>query len=790
MLLSDAVDTLVKDFIKPPKRVVDPNTNARWPQGLKAGRILTDSDYQRLGSFQEEFLTEPSFAAISLKTYNRFTFSVDYDIVTVYVELKSGEPFEIVLDKDKTKARQILFDPAFQAAINSTEFQEYERSKPYLIPLLLADIIKKIAWEIDAADTAKKRAIKVAKEIVESRQTVQPGRVGRWILAGSETKQIARGNGIAEFIQRRDAKRYYNEDKITSLAVPEDYIDTPKGQFLNLVDDLNRQKLFFDLEDNDRARLFQVEIHQPWTRSNPLRRETLYILTFDDQPPASSPAVSQEFQPDKAHKGIVASSPAELSEEDVRVLSDDGYMMIFIGKFFIKFNIAEARTNVHEMMRVAKELEGISGLVTAFKEDTHLDDNTGRLVTTYSLEIYTGPENTQPVVFSLTDTVDLRLLEKTIEYAMMRAAIRTRIANSALGGDEAVEFASEFYSYLKDQLKGPALNRFSAGVLSDAARYYADFQRDSKTEGSDFVRNFLNFICPALNIAISGSDITVELNGNRVLLKDVIEEIAKKIIEHKMPTVSERMNSQPAASPVTKLSPGNQSSTPASVARYDTEVIHLSGVFSPGIALKYYQGGKSYQAQMKPIQGHDADTGTAFRFFPDGSVRMTNAYMTNLEDTRDQSLGDIVDISEYFLNLADQPFLTVVQRNGLRHTVRITPATQVVFEPGNIKLKNGYDAGGNKYDIEQVDTLTRTSSPVGGVAWKGVDRGLEVSRDFVAGAKVSSPVIQFDPAMIRQFQNGNFTGASPVILQIVPIANPILLLGFERDPADLRKEKV
>ncbi len=42
--------------------------------------------------------------------------------------------------------------------------------------------------------------------------------------------------------------------------------------------------------------------------------------------------------------------------------------------------------------------------------------------------------------------------------------------------------------------------------------------------------------------------------------------------------------------------------------------------------------------------------------------------------------------------------------------------------------------------------------------------------------------MQFEPAMVAEFRKGNFTGVEGVILNIVPIASPLFLLGLEANP--------
>ena len=44
--------------------------------------------------------------------------------------------------------------------------------------------------------------------------------------------------------------------------------------------------------------------------------------------------------------------------------------------------------------------------------------------------------------------------------------------------------------------------------------------------------------------------------------------------------------------------------------------------------------------------------------------------------------------------------------------------------------------------------------------------------------------MKFDPAMVAEFQGGNFTGVEGVILKITPIQNILPILGLDPVPAE------
>jgi|GEM_PF-3193177 len=80
--------------------------------------------------------------------------------------------------------------------------------------------------------------------------------------------------------------------------------------------------------------------------------------------------------------------------------------------------------------------------------------------------------------------------------------------------------------------------------------------------------------------------------------------------------------------------------------------------------------------------------------------------------------------------------------------------------------------------IAEVDGITadvdnaEAAPKRGGIELNANKMGLNVSRD---GKGVQ---MKFDPAMVAQFQKGDFTGIVPVILNITPIANPSAMLGM------------
>ncbi len=77
--------------------------------------------------------------------------------------------------------------------------------------------------------------------------------------------------------------------------------------------------------------------------------------------------------------------------------------------------------------------------------------------------------------------------------------------------------------------------------------------------------------------------------------------------------------------------------------------------------------------------------------------------------------------------------------------------------------------GGRKADeAMNVDEVIR-----GGIDLNAKNMGLDVTKD---GNGVE---IKFDPAMVAEFQQGDFSGIVPVIIRITPIDNVLPILGLQ-----------
>lgn len=67
---------------------------------------------------------------------------------------------------------------------------------------------------------------------------------------------------------------------------------------------------------------------------------------------------------------------------------------------------------------------------------------------------------------------------------------------------------------------------------------------------------------------------------------------------------------------------------------------------------------------------------------------------------------------------------------------------------------------------------------LGGIDLNAANMGLDVTNE---GAGVT---MTCDPAMLAEFQKGNFSGVEGIILRIVPLASPFPLLGMAEDVQD------
>ncbi len=78
---------------------------------------------------------------------------------------------------------------------------------------------------------------------------------------------------------------------------------------------------------------------------------------------------------------------------------------------------------------------------------------------------------------------------------------------------------------------------------------------------------------------------------------------------------------------------------------------------------------------------------------------------------------------------------------------------------------------------EVAEQQDNAALPPGGIDLNARNMGLEVARD---GKGVD---MKFDPAMVAEFQKGDFTGVEGIILRIVPLQSPFQVLGMEASPA-------
>jgi hypothetical protein len=88
-------------------------------------------------------------------------------------------------------------------------------------------------------------------------------------------------------------------------------------------------------------------------------------------------------------------------------------------------------------------------------------------------------------------------------------------------------------------------------------------------------------------------------------------------------------------------------------------------------------------------------------------------------------------------------------------TVRIFITFQVMKV-----AKEGSGSENNDAEAPKID---------GGIDLDAKNMGLDVIRD---GKGIE---MNFDPAMVAEFQKGNFTGVEGIILRIVPIRNPLMI---------------
>ena len=111
--------------------------------------------------------------------------------------------------------------------------------------------------------------------------------------------------------------------------------------------------------------------------------------------------------------------------------------------------------------------------------------------------------------------------------------------------------------------------------------------------------------------------------------------------------------------------------------------------------------------------------------------------------------------------------------NGTTITIEVPS-----FKPHSLVIKIDMSAATKVRDMGQSSVVDN-----GGIDLNAKNMEMDVAKD---GRGVE---MTFDPAMVAEFRRGDFTGVEGVILNIVPIANPLLLLGLEASPADKQLAK-
>ena len=87
---------------------------------------------------------------------------------------------------------------------------------------------------------------------------------------------------------------------------------------------------------------------------------------------------------------------------------------------------------------------------------------------------------------------------------------------------------------------------------------------------------------------------------------------------------------------------------------------------------------------------------------------------------------------------------------------------------------------GKFQDVEKLISTDPSQLPLD-KNFKVVDGGIDLNvkkMDLDVAKDGKGVEMNFDPAMVAEFRKGNFTGVEGIILKIVPIENPLALLGL------------
>ncbi|MBF0521685.1 MAG: UDP-glucose 4-epimerase GalE [Candidatus Omnitrophica bacterium] len=158
----------------------------------------------------------------------------------------------------------------------------------------------------------------------------------------------------------------------------------------------------------------------------------------------------------------------------------------------------------------------------------------------------------------------------------------------------------------------------------------------------------------------------------------------------------------------------------------------------------------------------------------DDMVRLDNS---NMNVMRLLSLG-ISQIKPVKVTIESEDFLSSEEIDFVFAMLKeLFQSKQLLEAPehGN-DASAAYSAKINRFFEQQkrneLDEAMTTKAP-GGIDLNAKNLKMDVSKD---GKGVE---FKFDPAMVAEFQKGNFTGVVPVIIRITPIESPFPLLGLE-----------
>ncbi|MEI7998266.1 MAG: hypothetical protein WCH62_01995, partial [Candidatus Omnitrophota bacterium] len=102
--------------------------------------------------------------------------------------------------------------------------------------------------------------------------------------------------------------------------------------------------------------------------------------------------------------------------------------------------------------------------------------------------------------------------------------------------------------------------------------------------------------------------------------------------------------------------------------------------------------------------------------------------------------------------------------------VKTTNSAMIAFISSGVKLNPAM-----VFRVPPKEILLGSTAN-GGIDLNGKKMGLDIAKDPSAGG--ISSIVKLDPAMVAQFQRGDFLGVVPIIIKIIPIANPSMILGI------------